>query len=477
MKIYDNLNTFLDSCYENNKELTMVDIFYNYEYFANIMSAHIVNSNLSVKENVLRLYRETKPTFGVIFNRFRVIYDMDKSIKIKIESSVSKRFFNTVKKFYSELSEFNIESEIDISKLNDENVHTVIITVLKIVVYLRNEYLHERMLILDTLSAVLENLYMDLIMLTSKLEINNESEFLKFYGDGILFLNTTIPQYTYKNINYKSVVDSRNLQVNFNNSLIDNSEIEYEEVYIKDIPFIRVPSGTIKFKSYDSSGFIDYFVDGFCISKYPITNKQFLEFLKKDKQYAINRYKNPNFIKDYRNYDFKSQNKYLDCAVYFIDWMDSVKFCNYLSDQNGYKQVYDGKNSELGVNGFRLPTELEWYYAATCGKGISTKSPDLDKIVHRYKRGIKGKVVNNSDLYENDWKISGMLGNINEWTNSTTKKLCIKKFEVTNDIKDRRIIKGGSFASDKRLIKYEYSTDVNIDNLHYIGLRVIISDI
>lgn len=476
MKIYDNLNAFLDSCYEENKDLTMIDIFYNYEYFTNLTCAYIVNENLSIKDEAIKLYRDPKPTFGVIFNRFRIIYNMDENIKNRIEDIPSKRFLNNVRRFHLELSEFNIENEIDISKLNDESVHIVIINLLKVVVYLRNKYLHERMLILDILGPSLESIYMDLIMLTNTLEVNNKSEFIKEENGEVLFLNTVVPSHTYKNKNYSSVIDV-NSKRDLDTILLENRDIVYEEIFVKDIPFIKIPSGTIRFKSYDSEEFIDYYVDGFCISKYPITNKQYTDFLKKDKEYAMKRYKNPNFMKDYRNIDFKKQSMYNDCAVYFVDWIDSINYCNYLSEDNGYSNVYKEKTPQLGVNGFRLPTELEWYYAATCGKGIDAKLPNLDKVVSRYNRGINGKVEVNTNLYENDWKISGMLGNINEWTNSTSKKLSIKKFEIENKVKDRRIIKGGSFASDKRMIKYDYSTDVNIDNMHYIGLRIVINNI
>jgi len=68
-----------------------------------------------------------------------------------------------------------------------------------------------------------------------------------------------------------------------------------------------------------------------------------------------------------------------------------------------------------------------------------------------------------------------MLGNINEWTNSDSVKVRIKKFEEVGKINNRKIIKGGSFASPKHLINYHYSTDVNIDNEHYIGFRIVLT--
>ncbi|BFK82148.1 hypothetical protein I3900191A7_22930 [Clostridium baratii] len=476
MLLYDNLRNFLDSCYDGKENISMVDIFYNYEYFTNIMSAYIASENKFSNEFVNKLYKEPKPTFGNIFSRFKNLYEKDDSIKIIIEKSISKRFFLSVKKLYSELLEFNIESEINISNLNYNDFNIVIITLLKIIVYLRNAYLHERMIILDVLLPTLENIYLDLIMSTNKLDIGEDTDFIQRHDGEIIFLNTINPKAIYKNSNYRSIYDlNYELMIEHIEIDIENNDNEAREICIDGIEFIKVPSGTIRFKGYDSDEIIDYYIDGFCISKYPISNGQFIKFLNNNKEYAISRYKNPDFMKDYRKYGFNKQKQYYNNAVYYIDWNDATKYCNYLSNKNGYKEVYKDNISNLGINGFRLPTELEWYYAATCGKGSNAKLPNINDIIYRYNRGIDGKVDSNDKLYKNEWNIHGMLGNINEWTNSSTDKLKIKKFEKNSKINERRIIKGGSFASHKRLINFDYSTDVNIDNMHYIGIRIVIS--
>ncbi len=163
-----------------------------------------------------------------------------------------------------------------------------------------------------------------------------------------------------------------------------------------------------------------------------------------------------------------------------VSWFDAVEYCNNLSLLHGltpcYKYNEDDITCDWNANGYRLPTEAEWEYAARGGKisheytysgsnilgRVAWNGSNSNKQTHE----IKLKLPNELGLYD-------MSGNVSEWCWD-----CYGHYTEKNEKNPRgifweshRIIRGCSWLDDKSVVKRDYFIPDRVDM--YIGFRVV----
>ena len=204
-------------------------------------------------------------------------------------------------------------------------------------------------------------------------------------------------------------------------------------------------------------------VSDFYIGRYEVTQKAYEEVIGE----------NPS--------NFKGEN----LPVENVTWYEAIEYCNKLSKKDGLTPAYtiDGENVswDRSANGYRLPTEAEWEFAAKGGASSKSfkysGSNNLDDVAW-HKGNSKGTPHTVGTKLPNELGVYDMSGNVWEWCWDWYNKDFYKLEKGDNpkgpEMGERRSVRGGSWDSQQNYVRpaNRISTEPNKTHEFY-GFRVV----
>ncbi|MCG8330175.1 MAG: SUMF1/EgtB/PvdO family nonheme iron enzyme [Chitinophagales bacterium] len=249
----------------------------------------------------------------------------------------------------------------------------------------------------------------------------------------------------------------------------------------------------------------------FYIGRFEVTVEEFSIFIQAtgyttdaEKGGGSNIYEDGRYTqKEGTNWRFDATGKQRPSTLYnhpvmHVSWNDAIAYCNWLSKQQGYQPVYTISKNEVtanwNANGYRLPTEAEWEFAARSrgkmykyawGNGQphaniadeTGKGTYIDWVI--WEGYIDGYVHTApvGRFEQGDLGLSDMTGNVWEWCWDWYDKNYYHYSPAENpkgaNTGSYRILRGGSWNWEPaylRCANRNYKNPYNMDS--FIGFRL-----
>lgn len=216
-----------------------------------------------------------------------------------------------------------------------------------------------------------------------------------------------------------------------------------KRVFKNNVSMIWIPRGEFDMGSLETE--LNHFHDedrrhvkienSFWLDQTEVTNEAFARFLDTNESWAWDKaapdMRDDNYLHEW--YEHIGKEKH---PVTSVSWYAASAFCKWI--------------------GGRLPSEVEWEYAARA-RTSSTYwwGPDFDP--NHANHNLDGTVEVGDPRHLNPWGLSDMLGNVQEWTAS--EYLGMHKLDRKEDPsgKHRRVLRGGSWmCSDRGCLRAAY---------------------
>ena len=178
-----------------------------------------------------------------------------------------------------------------------------------------------------------------------------------------------------------------------------------------------------------------------------------------------------------------------DRPVECVSWYDSVQFCNALSEATSYDPYYEFLGDEVrvnGGNGYRLPSEAEWEYAARggrygIGKDLIYAGSDRLDSVGWYDENSQSSTWPVGLKLPNALGLCDMSGNVWEWCWDWYRTSYYEELHASDMFPDplgpesgiSRLVRGGSWIHLDSFCRVASRLVIHpSDDNAYVGFRV-----
>ncbi len=210
-------------------------------------------------------------------------------------------------------------------------------------------------------------------------------------------------------------------------------------------------------------------VPAYQIGRYPVTNRQYAEFIKRERRAS------------YRDLGWRSPQPaadQLDHPVVGVSWHDARAYCDWLHRETGRR--------------YRLPTEAEWEKAARGAEGRCYPWGNDWQDGHCHHRGNKTMPVTAYPQGASVYGCCDMLGNVQEWTamlwgSDPTKNAFAYPYDAHDGREDLeadqrlprvfRVYRGSSYRDDPSKLRCStrgYSVSAPDNRLMWRGFRLVL---